>query len=256
MTAHAKRQVPHLAALFQAVTTANRPNHTGAQQSLTHGLNIEQWSSLTNGHDDPLLVKHLTYGFPLGFATRVQPQSDQLNHPLAQRAPQAISDYLNQEITHKAIAGPFDMPPFTPWFHISPMMVRDKKDSQQKRVIVDLSWPLGWSVNANNPTDTYEGAPASMTLPTPVDLAQAILQAPPTAHLFCLDLSRVNWPTGMAIVGPYLEEPVLFRPLPCLWGALACRGVSASDRGITFHLGKRGHHRLAVSRRYSRPSQW
>ena len=70
------------------------------------------------------------------------------------------------------------------------MMVRDKKDSEQKRVIVDLSWPISRSVNANIPIDTYEGTPASMTLPTPTDLAQAIIHAPPTAHLFSLDLRR------------------------------------------------------------------
>ena len=125
-----------------------------------------------------LLVDHLTFGFPLGFATIERPQSDRLNHPSAQRSPQAVFDYLAEEIKHQAIAGPFDVPPFEPWFHTSPMMVRDKKGSTQKRVIVDLSWPIGRSVNANIPIDMYEGVPATMKLPTPMDLAQAHYHCP------------------------------------------------------------------------------
>ena len=174
----------------------------------------------------------------------MQPQSDRLNHPLAQQAPHAINDYLNQEIEHEAIAGPFDTPPFIPWFHTSPMMVCDKKDSQ-KRVIVDLSWPLGCSVNANIPTDFYEGAPASMTLPKPMDLAQAILQAPPTAHLFCLDLSRAyrqlrvnpqEWPLlGLTWNNQfYFDLSLEFRGR---WHAAACQRVTEALR---FILAKEG----------------
>ena len=94
------------------------------------------------------MVNRTVYLYFTGFATVERPQCDRLNHPLAQRAPEAIQDYLRTEINHGAIASPFNSPAFHPWFHTSPMMVRDKKDFTQSQ-------------------------PASMSLPTPMDLAQA-----------------------------------------------------------------------------------
>ena len=142
-TTVAANKFPQLARLFTSVTERHQPNSKGAKLPLAHGLHIKQWATLLAGHNDHSLLNHLTYGFPLGFATAERPCTDRLNHPSAQRAPDAIRDYLTTEIKHGAIAGPFNSPPFQPWFHTSPMMVRDKKDSTQKRVIVDLSWPIG-----------------------------------------------------------------------------------------------------------------
>ena len=69
-------------------------------------------------------------------------------------------------------------------------MLRAKKNTTEKRAIVDLSWPIGASVNANIPFDVYDDTPTTMHLPTPEDLAAAILTAPPSAHIYAIDLSR------------------------------------------------------------------
>ena len=42
--------------------------------------------------------------------------------------------------------GPFDQKPIP--LHISPFMTREKLDSDVRRIIVDLSWPGNFSVNA------------------------------------------------------------------------------------------------------------
>ena len=247
MTPAAAQCYPHLATLFASVTATPQSNCTGAKLPLTHGLHITQWQRLTRGHNDPLLVDHLTFGFPLGFATIERPQSDRLNHPSAQRSPQAVFDYLAEEIKHQAIAGPFDVPPFEPWFLTSPMMVRDKKGSTQKWVIVDLGWPIGRSVNANIPIDMYEGVPATMKLPTPMDLAQAIIAAPPTAHPFSLDLSRAyrqlrvdpqEWPLlGLTWNNQYYFD--LSLAFGGCWHAAACQRVTEALQFILANLGIR-----------------
>ena len=43
--------------------------------------------------------------------------------------------------------------------HSSPFMTRAKPNSDRRRVIIDLSWPLGASVNAGIDKNAYLDAP-------------------------------------------------------------------------------------------------
>jgi hypothetical protein len=70
------------------------------------------------------------------------------------------------------------------------MMTRDKKASTQRRVIVDLSWPLEASVNAGTALDTYMGENFKLALPTVEDLAAIIGHFGRGTSLWALDLSR------------------------------------------------------------------
>ena len=63
-----------------------------------------------------------------------------------------VRAYLNEELADKAILGPFKDPPAG--IHTSPFMTRDKPGAKNRRVIVDLSWPSGTSVNAGVDPDT------------------------------------------------------------------------------------------------------
>ena len=65
------------------------------------------------------------------------------------------------------ILGPFKQPPI---YHLytSPFMTWDKPNSVHRRVIIDLSWPLGESVNAGVPTDKYLGTEFILTYPSVV----------------------------------------------------------------------------------------
>ena len=44
-------------------------------------------------------------------------------------------------------------------FVLSPLNTVGKRDSEERRVIVDLSWPCGHSVNDGIPSDSYLGEP-------------------------------------------------------------------------------------------------
>ena len=48
----------------------------------------------------------------------------------------------------EAIKGPFVRPPISE-LNVNPMLTREKQDSDSRRVIVDMSWPHGNSVNFN-----------------------------------------------------------------------------------------------------------
>ena len=117
-TVTAAQHYPELATLFASVTETFQPNSKGAKLPLTHGLQIAQWEKLRDGHNDPSLLSHLTYGFPLGFATiervgiRVWPYLDDIvgladDYQTALRHFKRVRVIMHalglQEATHKAI---------------------------------------------------------------------------------------------------------------------------------------------------------
>ena len=67
--------------------------------------------------------------------------------------PDIVSKKLSEELSAKRIAGPFPSPPL-PNFKVSPLALREKKNSKKYRLIHNLSHPYDLSsVNSNIPTD-------------------------------------------------------------------------------------------------------
>ena len=94
-----------------------------------------------------------------------------------------IHEYVETELRHSALLGPFDQPPFTPWSQSSPMMTRPKKNS--RRVIVDLSWLRAASVNTGIRRGFYQGR-----LRTFMDVADEVARLGPGCYIWCADLRR------------------------------------------------------------------
>ena len=90
----------------------------------------------------------------------------------------------------KAILRPFHKDPFMLWTKVSPLMTRDKPSGVGKRVIIDLSFPQGQSVNDGVQRHAFQGRPFTYTLPTPLDLAEAIIRAGRGAFLGKADMER------------------------------------------------------------------
>ena len=70
-------------------------------------------------------------------------------------------------------------------------MTREKPNSDKRRVIIDLSWPKGQSVNAGFDRDTYLGAEFALSFPSIDDITQELKCLGPGAHLYKIDISRV-----------------------------------------------------------------
>ena len=121
-----------------------QPNYLGLRIPVASGLNVKLWGDLLEGYWDT--------------------QLDKINHKSAQEFPDDIKAYLEEEISHKAILGSFKDPP--EGIHTSPFMTREKPGSQHRRVIIDLSWPAGSSVNAGVDADMYAGAKYILTFPS------------------------------------------------------------------------------------------
>ena len=65
-----------------------------------------------------------------------------------------------------------------------------KRDSEERRVIVDLSWPCGHSVNYGIPSDSYLGEPLVLRYPTIDDIMDAVVVLGRGCHLYKRGLQK------------------------------------------------------------------
>ena len=100
-------------------------------------LNIPMWKQYLHTYWDQQLVDLLQYGFPLDFDRSRQLQVTKINHKSAIDYQDHGSTYIEEELKYGAIYGPFDKKPFS--CHVSPFLTRHKPNSDNRRVIVDLS---------------------------------------------------------------------------------------------------------------------
>lgn len=74
-------------------------------------------------------------------------------------------DFLVEELAHGAIIGPFSGNPFFCPSVVSPLQTVPKRDSSKLRVVHELNFPEGASVNSGIPKDSYLNHEYKLTLP-------------------------------------------------------------------------------------------
>ena len=172
--------------LYYDVRNSGVPNYPSVRRQVPSDLVCDTWDEYLAGYHDEKITKFLRYGWPVEYVSPQPPVSTSHNHASATRNPASIKKFLDKELLKGALLGPFSQPPFEDWTQISPLMTRDKPDGTGKRVIIDLSFPKGHGVNDGIlKTDT-----PSYQLPTPLDLADLILQSGQGCFLWKSDLSR------------------------------------------------------------------
>ena len=93
-----------------------------------------------------------------------------------------------EELSYGAIHGSYQEKPFS--MHVSPLMVRDKPNSNKKHTIMDLSWPKGFSVNHGVSKNTYLYTYFTLHYPSVDHITQTIRDLGPNAILYKIDISR------------------------------------------------------------------
>ena len=117
---------------------------------------ISAWLPFLESHPDKsfshYITKGLTTGFRVGFdPTLVTLRQSNRNHVSVRDNPQTVSDYLQLECQLGRLNGPFQ-PKQVPGVHCSPMGIIPKPHQPGKwRLIIDLSFPEGHSVNDGIP---------------------------------------------------------------------------------------------------------
>ena len=179
----------HLRDIFNLVKGSGTFNSAFSRVRVPSGLNVEAWREYLAGYQDQNLVDYLEFGWPVGFSRAQALHTAESNHPSATKFPQHVSHYIQTEIAHGALLGPFDGPPMLD-FHLSPLMTRPKRDSPHRRVIVDLSFPHHFSVNDGIDPHNYVDGPMSISLPTVHTLERRVLELGRGCYLYKSDLAR------------------------------------------------------------------
>lgn len=136
------------------------------------------------------MVDFLTYGWPINYTASTRPVSSSHNHPSALNFDSHVQAYIDTELSYNAIAGPFQYPPFADDFVCSPLQTVPKRGSSTRRVVMDLSFPQGSSVNHGIPPDTYLGDQFKLRLPGIDRLVEFILAKGRNCLVFKKDLRR------------------------------------------------------------------
>ena len=141
-------------------------------------------------YHDHNICSLLWFGLPIN--GEVAPVGDRVvkNHSGTTQFARHIDQYLKKEIALGAVLGPFKSNPFPADCIISPLNSTPKKDSQERRVILDLSFPKGkgTSVNAHIDAELYGDMPMNLTYPGVDDFIRLIHRAGLGCHMFKRDL--------------------------------------------------------------------
>lgn len=218
----------------------------GAQLPIRTDLVIPKWEELLDLYHDKELVLFLKYGWPVGYQADRPPSTVPTNHQSALSHIGHVKTFVSKELQHKAIIGPFSEPPFAPWCRTSPLMTRPKKESQERRIIMDLSFPQGQSPNDGIDIYDHLGKDISYSLPSITDLVTKLQLQGPGSWVWKADLSRAYRqiridPLDTPLLGFRVDDLFYLDLCPsfgCKSSSAACQKVA---NAVTYIMGMKQH---------------
>ena len=106
--------------LHKRVCESGLPNYMGIRVPFATDLNIANWRRFLVDYWDDQLVVLLEFGFPSDFDRSFKLISVEDNHKSAKDYEEHVNHYLQEELQHGAILGPFKNKPIN--LHVSPLM--------------------------------------------------------------------------------------------------------------------------------------
>ena len=157
-----------------------------------------------------------------------------------------IDRYIQEELQYKALYGPYESVPFQ--VHVSPLMTRKKQNSDNRRTIVDLSWPLGQSVNAGVKKIFYLGTYFDLKYPSIDHIVKKLKLLGTGALLYKVDISRTFRhlgidPGDIDLLGIYHHKLFLDGSLPFGFRLGSGFFEKCSD-AIRYMMSQAGHNGL------------
>lgn len=176
-----------------AVQKSKAPNYLGCKIPVPSNINCEYLDKQLQDYSDKGIVLLMHFGCPINYRGNAQIVRKCQNHRGALDFPKHIDLFLEKESAARAVLGPFQKSPFEVDIVISPLNTVPKKDSIERRVIVDLSFPPynpEQSVNGGICKQTFLGDPIQLRYPSVDNLVQIVRKKGPGCALFKRDLSR------------------------------------------------------------------
>ena len=181
--------------MHDSIFYSGKYNFEGCKFSLHTKLNIDYFRFMLLDYDDCAICDFLEFGFPIGYFGKNQQHdffdvSKVKNHKGAKDFPRNVQEFLNKEKAYGAILGPFNTNPFACNITISPLNTVPKKGSDERRIILDLSYPKGSSINDDVSKDFYLGEKVELSYPGVDQFVEIIKFKGRNCLLFKRDLKR------------------------------------------------------------------
>ena len=181
--------VEQFVAVAEIVQSTNLPNYKMARIPVSSSLNIPAWEKYLSDYPDKRVIQYLKFGFPLSLTEGHDlHNTDVSNHASAVQYPEAVTEYLEKEMALGAILGPVAKVPHAN-YHCSSLLTRPK-DLNKCRVILDLSYPAGASVNHFVDKTLFDGSHFTLKFPTVDNIVQEIINCNDDPHLIKIDVSH------------------------------------------------------------------
>ena len=227
------------------VASSGQPNYVSVRLPVPSRLNMKVWRALLRDYHDNVICEFLEFGWPLGYSLPTLLVFDLRTHRGALNFPVAVADYLHGEILLGRVAGPFAEPPFKDAFVVSPLNTVPKRDSTERRVIVDLSWPSGSSVNDGIPSDSFLGEPLDLTYPTIDAIVDVIVSLGRGCLLYKRDLRKAYRqfpvdPRDYSLLGYTWDGQFYFDTVLTMGLRSAAMACQRSTSAVTWILAERG----------------
>ena len=153
-------------------------------------VKLEEW--LGPEYEDKQIIEYLKYGWPLNAKDTEVQDVIPSNQTGAKKNVKEVREYLRKEWERGSLIGPFTKNPFGKFARISPLDTRPKKDSEELRIILNLSHPFEeGSVNQSIDKITYtNGEAMELSYLTTDDLAKLVRRKGRNCKIFIRDLRR------------------------------------------------------------------
>lgn len=166
-------------------------NRYGLRISLNTTWNIPLLRSLLVNYHDKQVVEWLQFGWPIGYHPGCPPPEWALdNHKSANDFAGEVDNYILKELKYFSLLGPFVEPPFGEPIGCCALSTRSKRDSTDRRILMDYSWPLNKGINTYISKDYYLGQEVFLKYPRIDDLCERVASLGPRALLFKKDIRR------------------------------------------------------------------
>jgi len=172
------------------IRASGQCNARGCRILIPTEINYAYLSKFSEDYHDKEVLEFAKFGWPL--STDADPIQTYIpsNHSSARNNPKEIKKFLNKAEQLNSILGPFDESPFDPPLSFSPLGAVDKKDSDSKRIIHDLSWPKdGTSVNAQIQKNSFLGDSITLHYPGVDNLVDIIKRKGVGCAIFKRDIA-------------------------------------------------------------------
>ena len=175
--------------MAETIRRTGLPNYRAARLPIKSGLNLEAWEYHLKDYPDKRLIQYLKFGFPLSIKDPHTLKNKEIsNHFSAMAFPEQVSMYLDKEISLGAMLGPMDVPPCED-FHCSPLLTCPK-DGDKRRVILNLSYPKGNSVNDLVDRQHFDHSDFKLRFPTVEEIAKESQKLGTEGYLAKVDVAR------------------------------------------------------------------